>query len=87
MRVQIAQALDFILRNQICVTSRAILGFHAPRLVDEYGQQHHVPEVTSAVAATYPAPIRNWIRLYRGLRQRPIFLREMDLTALYPRCR
>jgi hypothetical protein len=79
--------LSTILRNQICVTSRAILGFHAPRLVDEYGQQYHVPEVTSAVAATYTAPIRNWIRRHGGLTQRPIFLRGMDLTALYPLCR
>jgi hypothetical protein len=65
----------------------AILGFHAPRLVDEYGQQYRAPEMTSAVAATYPAPIRNWIMRHGGLRQRPIFLRGRNLTALYPLCR
>jgi hypothetical protein len=34
--------LSTIPRNRICA-----LGFHAPRLVDEYGQQYHAPEVTS----------------------------------------
>ena len=63
--------LSTIPRSRICVTHRAILGFHAPRLVDEYGQEYLVPEVRSVVAAAYPAPIRNWLRRHGGLTQRP----------------
>jgi len=32
----------------------AILGFHAPRLVGEYGQQYLIPEVTSRVSCADP---------------------------------
>ena len=67
--------LSTIPHNRVCVTRRAILGFHAPRLVDDYGREYLAPEATREVVAAYPAPIRNWISRHGGLRQRPIFLR------------
>ena len=79
--------LSTIPHNRVCVTRRAILGFHAPRLVDDYGQEYFAPEVTRVMVAGYPAPIRNWISRHGGLTQRPIFLRGRELTALYPLCR
>jgi hypothetical protein len=80
--------LSTIPRNRICVTRRAVLGFHAPKLADEYGQEYPAPEAaTRVVTATYPAPIRNWIRRHGGLTDRPIFLRGRELAALYRLCR
>lgn len=80
--------LSTIPRDRICVTRRAVLGFHAPMLVDGYGQEYPAPEMTTRlVTAAYPAPIRSWIRRHGGLTNRPIFLRGRELAALYPLCR
>ena len=79
--------LSMIPHNRVCVTRRAILGFHAPRLVDDYGREYLAPEATREVVAAYPAPTRNWISRHGGLRHRPIFLRGQELMALYPLCR
>jgi hypothetical protein len=63
-------------RSRICVTRRAILGFHAAKVVDPYGGQYpaEADEATRAVAASYPAPIHDWIRRHGGLTRKPIFL-------------
>jgi hypothetical protein len=79
--------LSTIPHGRLCVTRRAVLGFHAPRLVDDYGQEYFAPEATHVMGAAYPAPIRNWISRHGGLTQRPIFLRGRELMALYPLCR
>jgi hypothetical protein len=79
--------LDIVPRSRICVTRRAVLGFHAARLVDQYGREYPAAEQTRAVAAAYPAPIRNWINRHGGLTGAPIFLYGRDLWALYPLCR
>ncbi|HKN30865.1 MAG TPA: hypothetical protein VJY34_24530 [Roseiarcus sp.] len=78
---------DIVPRSQLCVTRRAVLGFHAARLVDENGQESAAPEATRVVAEAYPAPIRNWIARHGGLTRRPIFLRGRELQAMYPVCR
>src|SRR5215471_15717616 len=79
--------LSTIPQNRICVTSKAILGFHAARLMDENGRVYAAPEATRIVADTYPAGVRAWIIRHGGLTGRPIFLRGRELAALYPRCR
>ena len=79
--------LIIIPRGRICVTQRAVLGFHAARAIDEYGNEYPAPEATRAVAAAYPAPIRSWIKLHGGLTRAPIFLSGRDLAGIYPRCR
>jgi hypothetical protein len=73
--------------DRICVTRRAILGFHAARRLDERGQLFAAPGETRMLAATYPAPVRDWIERNGGLTDRPIFLRSRELAAIYPRCR
>ncbi|MBV9218494.1 MAG: hypothetical protein JOY94_03685 [Methylobacteriaceae bacterium] len=78
--------LSAIPRDQICVTSRAVLGFHAPRLVDEDGSESAAAEATRLMAATYPAPVRAWIRRHGGLTSKTIFLSGRQLAALYPHC-
>ena len=43
--------LSTIPRNRICVTSRAVLGFHAPQVVDEKGRTFRSRDATRAVTA------------------------------------
>jgi hypothetical protein len=79
--------LIVIPRSRICVTRRAVFGFHAAKAIDQYGREYPAPEVTREVAAAYPAPIRNWLQLHGGLTRAPIFLRGHELADMYPRCR
>ena len=74
-------------RSRICVTQRAVFGFHAAKAIDQYGREYPAPEVTRVVAAAYPAPIRNWIKLHGGLTRAPIFLGGRELAGMYRRCR
>ena len=79
--------LSTIPRNRICVTQRAVLGFHAPRWVDlRSGLTGRAPQATRIVTASYPAGVRAWIKKRGGLTQKLIYLRGKELAALYPRC-
>ena len=78
--------LSTIPNDRICVTRRAVLGFHAARAVDRQGRIYAAPEATRLVAATYPARVRGWIARHGGLTSRLILLRGRELTAIYPRC-
>ena len=79
-------ALSVLPHSRICVTPRAILGFHAARAVDVFGKARWDPEATRVVAETYPAQVRRWIRRHGGLTKRPIFLYGPQLARIYPRC-
>lgn len=76
-------------RNRICVTRRAILGFHAAKVVDLNGEEYptEAQQATRVFAASYPAPIRAWINQHGGLTRKPIFLYGKTLWAMYPLCR
>ena len=78
--------LSTIPRNRICVTRRAVLGFHAPQWVDRRGHTSRAPEATRVVINSYPAGVRAWIKKRGGLTQNLIYLRGRELSALYPRC-
>ena len=79
--------LSSIPRNRICVTRRAVLGFHAPRWIDRRGRQYAASNDTvRAVADVYPADVRAWIARHGGLTGKPIYLRGSQLMAMYPRC-
>ena len=73
--------------NRICVTRRAVLGFHAARSIDQRGRLYAEPEASEAVLEAYPAPVRGWISRHGGLTSRLLLLRGRDLAAIYPRCR
>jgi hypothetical protein len=73
--------------ERICVTRRAVLGFHAARSMDRRGRMYTEPEASKAVLEAYPDPIRNWISRRGGLTSRMLLLRGRDLTAIYPSCR
>jgi hypothetical protein len=80
------RVLSTIPDDRICVTRRAVLGFHAARLVDRSGRRFAAADATRLIAATYPPAVRAWIRRHGGLTPRTIYLRGRDLAALYPRC-
>jgi len=74
-------------RSRICVTPRAILGFHAATSRDFLGRKVHEAEATGVVLAAYPPRVRQWIIRHGGLSSRLLLLRGRELAAMYPRCR
>ena len=78
--------LSTIPRNRICVTSRAVLGFHAPQIIDEKGRSQRSREATRIVTSSYPPAVRAWIKRNGGLSKNMIMLRGRELNALYRRC-
>jgi len=79
--------LSVVPNDRICVTRRAVLGFHAARSIDRRGRLSAEPEASEAVLEAYPGPVRDWIRRRGGLSSRLLLLRGRDLAAIYPRCR
>jgi hypothetical protein len=78
--------LSVVPRNRICVTSRAVLGFHAAIAVDRHGRQYSASDATRVIAETYPAPVRAWIGRHGGLSRKVLVLRGRELAAMYPTC-
>ncbi|MEO6382720.1 MAG: hypothetical protein ABI146_01335 [Nitrobacter sp.] len=79
--------LSAVPNDRICVTQRAVLGFHGARSVDRRGRFFAEPEASAAVLEAYPAPVRDWIRRRGGLTSHLLLLRGRDLARIYPRCR
>jgi hypothetical protein len=79
--------LSVVPENRICVTRRAILGFHAARSIDRRGRLYAEPEASKLVLAAYPDPIRTWIARRGGLTSRLLILRGRALKATHPTCR
>jgi hypothetical protein len=73
-------------RDRICVTHRAMLGFHAAWTPDHYGRPVMHPEATRLLWDLYPPRVRSWIKRRGGLNGRTIVLRGRELAALYPSC-
>ena len=79
--------LSTISKSRICVTRRAILGFHAAQWVDlRSGRVSRAPEATRIVTQSYPPGVRAWIKKRGGLTGKPIYLRGRELGSLYRRC-
>jgi hypothetical protein len=79
--------LSIVPSERICVTRRAVLGFHAARSVDRRGRLYAEPEASEAVLEAYPAPVRDWISRRGGLTSRLLLLRGRELMSMYRRCR
>jgi hypothetical protein len=74
-------------RDRVCVTSRAVLGFHAASYFDDTSRSL-VPtkEGSRVVMRLYPPSIKAWIGRHGGLTPTLMLLRGRELTALYPAC-
>src|SRR6267154_6555964 len=79
--------LSTVPSDRICVTRRAVLGFHAARSMDSRGRLYAEPEASAVVLQAYPSPVRGWIRHRGGLTSRLLLLRGRELAAFYPTCR
>ena len=79
--------LSVVPDDRICVTRRAILGFHAARSIDRRGRMYAEPEASELVLEAYPAAVRGWIQRRGGLSSRLLLLRGRELAAIYPGCR
>ena len=79
--------LSIVPGNRICVTRRAVLGFHAARSLDERGRLHAEPGASRLVLETYPPAVQQWIRRQGGLTSRVLLLRGRELAAMLPSCR
>jgi len=78
--------VTIIPRERICVTQRAVLGFHAGWIDDQTGRQPTSIEGTSLLFELYPATIRRWITDHGGLGTRMILLQGRELMTFYPPC-
>ena len=74
-------------RNHVCITSHAVLGFHAASYYDD-ASRSLVPTVRGSryVMQLYPQEIRAWINQRGGLTPQLMMMRGPDLAALYPSC-
>ena len=79
--------LSAVPKDRICVTRRAILGFHAARSIDRRGRTYAEPQASELVLEAYPSAVRGWIRRRGGLTSHLLLLRGRELTAIYPACR
>jgi hypothetical protein len=79
--------LSMVPSSRICVTRRAVLGFHAARSMDRRGRLYAEPEASALVLQAYPAGVRDWIIRRGGLTSRVLLLRGRELAAFYPTCR
>ena len=73
--------------ERICVTRRAVLGFHAARSMDRRGRLYAEPEASKLVLEAYPGPVRDWIVRRGGLTSRLLLLRGRELASMYRSCR
>ncbi len=74
-------------RNRICVTPRAMLGFHAASYYDDVSRSLVPTRAGSRlVMRMYPPEIRRWIDRHGGLTPHLIQLRGRELSALYQTC-
>jgi hypothetical protein len=78
--------LGAVPHDRICVTSRAILGFHAAWDAGANGREVTNREATQMLYSMYPPQIRRWIAARGGLKSRMIFLSGKQLMSMYRPC-
>ena len=79
--------LGIVPRNRICVTRRAMLGFHAAWMPGPHGRPVPSEIGTQALWEMYPPHVRRWINARGGLSSKMVFLRGRELMSMYPECR
>ena len=79
--------LGIVPRNRICVTRRAMLGFHAAWMPGANGKPVPSAVGTQALWDLYPQNVKRWINSRGGLSAKMMFLRGSELTSMYPECR
>jgi hypothetical protein len=78
--------LSAVPHDRICVTSRAILGFHAAWDAGANGREITNREATQALYSMYPPRVRQWITARGGLKSQMIYLSGKQLMSMYRPC-
>ena len=78
--------LGTVPHGKICVTSRAMLGFHAAWDPGSNGREITNPQATQTLYSIYPFEVRRWIDQHGGLTPHIIFLSGRELAAMYLPC-
>jgi hypothetical protein len=73
-------------RNRICITSRAVLGFHAAYDLDQSGRQVTNRGGTALLMGHYPRQVRSWIARRGGLSREMKFLSGRGLASMFAPC-
>jgi len=79
--------LGMIRHDRICVTQKAVLGFHAAWRPDALGMKVINEPATRTLMSFYPSPIRQWIEDHGSLGTEMMYLSGRELTAIYRKCR
>jgi hypothetical protein len=78
--------LGAVPRERICVTSQAVLGFHAAWDSGADGRAVTNQGATHMLYSLYPSSVRRWIAARGGLKSQMIFLRGKELMSMYRPC-
>lgn len=78
--------LGIIPRENICVTPRARLGFHAAWKPDDNGNPVTHVGATKVLWEIYPQNVRSWLSRHGGLQRKMVFLHGRELSAMYQPC-
>jgi len=78
--------LGAIPHDKICVTTNAMLGFHAAWDFSAKGRTITNPVATQLLYSSYPLQVRRWLAKRGGLTPQMIFLRGKQLQAMYRPC-
>jgi hypothetical protein len=73
-------------RDQVCVTPKAVLGFHAAWRPTANGGKTASQAATQVMMEVYPPELRSWIGRRGGLTSRLILLEGRELAAIVPTC-
>jgi hypothetical protein len=74
-------------RDHICVTQRAMLGFHAASYYDDVSRSLVPTRAGSRlVMGYYPPQIRRWINRHGGLTPHLLELHGRELASMYQSC-
>lgn len=78
--------LGAVPHDRICVTSRAILGFHAAWDTGADGREVTNRDATQMLYSVYPPRIQRWIAARGGLKSQMIYLSGKQLMSMYRPC-
>ena len=73
-------------KDRVCITERAMLGFHATWVGDEVGNPRISAEGTELLYQLYPPMIRRWISRHGGLGPNMIVMKGRELANFYRAC-
>lgn len=73
--------------ERVCVTERAVLGYHAAWQPGMNGEHITAVSATKVMWDLYPQHVRRALARRGGLSRKMIFLRGRELTSLYSPCR